>query len=363
MAAPRILFLDDDHVLRILLCILRNGENDASIRAWLHPEVVDLAPLARAAWGLRPSEGAHVETLADADGVGSDADIMIFRRGQITERMLDAHPRLRLVQRLGARTEGIDLAALARRNVRLSCLPRQTLDFTAEHVLLLMLALGKKLLAADAAVRKGAADTANVQGADAVAYNWAGISGVTGLHGRTLGIIGLGEVGSLVARMARGFGMTVLYHKPHRADPAIEALLGVRYAELDELLAGSDYVSLNAANVPGTRAMANAAFFAKMRRSAFLINTSRGQLVDEDALYQALISGQIAGAGLDVHGVEPRAPGDRFSLLPNVVLTPHLAGGARSGVLDEFKIIIDNCQAALRGEPVSHQVPIPTSST
>ncbi len=358
MTAPRILFLDDDHVLRVLLLILRNREHDASIKGWLHPEVVDPGPVAMAARGLRPTEGAQVCAPADAAGAGKDADIIIFRRGEITERMLDEHPRLRLVQRLGARTDGIDQAALQRRGVLLSCLPRRTLNFTAEHVLLLMLALGKKLLPADAAVRHGSALAQGVAGVDGVAYNWAGISGATGLKGATLGIVGLGEVGSLVARMANAFGMTVLYYKPRRAQAASESALGVCYAPLDELLARSDYVSLNLPNVPATQGMADVSFFAKMKPSAFFINTSRGRLVDEHALYQALASGQIAGAGLDVHQVEPRAAGDRLALLPNVVLTPHLAGGALSGVFDEFKIIIDNCHAALQGRAVAHQVPL-----
>jgi phosphoglycerate dehydrogenase-like enzyme len=93
-----------------------------------------------------------------------------------------------------------------------------------------------------------------------------------------------------------------------------------------------------------------------MRPSAFFINTSRGRLVDEDALYEALKAGTIAGAGLDVHAVEPRPAGERFAALQNVVLTPHVAGGAKGGLLDEFEVVIRNCHAALRGEPALHEV-------
>ena len=348
MAPARILFLDDDHVLRLLQLVLNNGEHDPSIGAWLAPEVANPAPLAAAAHGLRPSEGATVGRDV------SDASIIVLRRGEISTHTLDHHPSLRLVQRLGERVEGIDVAALQGRGIQLSCLPRPTIRYTAEHVLLLMLALGKKLLPADAAVRTGSGAAASAAGPGSVAYNWPGIAGATGLHGRTVGIVGLGEVGSLVARLAGAFGMTVLYHKPRRAESGREAALGVRYATLQELLARSDYVTLNAPDLPANQAMAGSTFFAQMKRSAYFINTSRGRLVDEDALHDALAGGRIAGAGLDVHRIEPRPAGDRFSKMANVVLTPHLAGGARSGVFDEFRLMIENCQAALQGRTVPH---------
>ena len=355
MAAPRILFLDEDHVLGLFRMVLENRDHEPSIKDWFAPELVDLEPLARAATGLRTSEGAQVGSLAQQPP--PDADIIIFRRGVLTSRTLDENPSLRYVQRLGERTEGIDLSALRERGVRISCLPRRTLNFTAEHALLLMLALGKKLLPADAAVRQGPRALDGLAPASgSVAYNWAGIAGATGLCGSTLGIVGLGEVGSLVARLASAFGMKVLYHKPRRADPGREAALGVAYVTLDELLARSDFVSLHAADIPENRALAGEAFFRAMMPGACFVNTSRGRLVDENALYRALAEGRLGGAGLDVHAAEPRAGGDRFAALPNVVLTPHLAGGARSGVLEEFKVMAQNCLAATRGGEIQFEV-------
>ena len=109
-------------------------------------------------------------------------------------------------------------------------------------------------------------------------------------------------------------------------------------------------------NIPENAGFANRSFFAAMRASAFFINTSRGRLVDEDALYEALKAGTIAGAGLDAHAVEPRPAGDRFAALQSVVLTPHIAGGAKSALLDEFEVAVRNCHAVLRGEPVLHEV-------
>lgn len=348
-ARPRILFLDDDHVLKLFRMLLRNEEAQASFAAWFAPERVDVSDVVAGLRGLRHSEGALAGLAAEEPQLQRDADAIVFRRGVVDEAMLARHPRLRIVARLGERPEGIDLEAARRRGVQVVCMPRATLRYTAEHALLLMLAGAKRLLQADAAVRAGALDArGEVARAGEVAYNWAGLGDVAGLHGRTLGIVGLGEVGSLVAQLARAFGMAVLYTKPRRAPVAQEEALGVQYAALPELLAACDFVSLHAPNVPETQGLAGRAFFAAMKRGAFFVNTSRGALVDEDALYAALASGHLAGAGLDVHAVEPRPPGDRFFALANVVLTPHLGGGARSGVLREFAGMAKRMRQALQ---------------
>jgi phosphoglycerate dehydrogenase-like enzyme len=354
MRAPRILFLDDDHVLRNFRLILTNREEPA-LRDWLAPEQVDLEPLLKAVQGLRTSEGAVIGQVSDPAAPVTDADILVTRREEVGTELLDRHPSLRLVQRLGERAEGIDLAETQRRGIQVSCLPRRTLHYTAEHVLMLALALSKKLLQSDSAVRAGTG-AGLVPAADGSVYNWAGIPGSMGLRGSTIGIVGLGEVGSLVARLAGAFGMTVLYYKPRRASAQIEAALGVEYVPLPVLLTRSDCVSLNIPVRPETHGYANAAFFASMKHTAFFLNTSRGQLVDEDALYGALTGGVIAGAGLDVHAIEPRPACNRFASLPNVILTPHLAGGARSGVLAEFEVIARNCSAAMHGRLIEHLV-------
>lgn len=353
---PRILFLDEDHVLRTLRLILCDAEHDARVRGFFAPEHPDLGPLVRVAAGLRRSDGAIIGQATDPETAFDDATLLVFRRGVIDQDLLGKHPRLRLVQRLGARANGIDLAAAAARGVRVSCLPRVSLDHTAEHAFLLMLALAKRLIPADQAVRAGTVAEGVGGAADGVAYNWPGIVGASGLSGRTLGIIGLGEVGTLVARIACAFGMRVLYHQRRRATPEQERDLQVTFASRDALLAAADFVSLHASNAPENQGLAGRAFFAGMKPGAFLVNTSRGALVDEDALYEALTRAVIAGAGLDVHAVEPRAGGDRFAALPNVVLSPHIAGGSRSGIIAELHSIVLNLQAALHGAPLHHEL-------
>ena len=353
MTPPRLLFLDDDPVIRVLRMVLCDGERDPWIRDYFLPEKVDPSRLVKAAKGLRRSDGAVVGLASE--GKFEDATVILFRRGELSRELMGRHPRLKLIQRLGERSQDIDLQAAAERGVRVSCLPRRTLYYTAEHVILLMLALAKRLFASDRAVREGVSGAPGLADLGGVVYNWAGMD-AGGLYGKTLGIVGMGEVGLLTARLARAFGMTILYTKRSRATPAQEAATGASFAPLGELLGASDFVSLNVSNIPENEGFANRAFFGAMRPGAFFINTSRGRLVDEDALYEALKRGTIAGAGFDVHAVEPRPAGDRFAALENVVLTPHLAGGAKGGLLDEFEVAVRNCQAVLRGEAPLHEV-------
>ncbi|TMH37955.1 MAG: hypothetical protein E6H56_16595, partial [Betaproteobacteria bacterium] len=330
-----------------------DAEHDPWIRDYFAPEKVDPSRLVKAAKGLRRSDGAAIGLVND--GRFEDATVILFRRGEVNRELLARHPNLKLIQRLGERSQDIDLQAAAERGIPVSCLPRQTLHYTAEHGILLMLALAKRLIASDRAAREGATAAAGLGDLSGVAYNWAGMD-ANGLYGKTLGIVGMGEVGFLTARLACAFGMTILYTKRSRATPEQEATTGATFVELGDLLGRSDFVSLNVSNIPENAGFANRSFFAAMRASAFFINTSRGRLVDEDALYEALKAGTIAGAGLDAHAVEPRPAGDRFAALQSVVLTPHIAGGAKSALLDEFEVAVRNCHAALRGEPVLHEV-------
>lgn len=353
MPGHRIAFLDDDHVIRLARYALCGPAaiDDDWIRAFFAPEPADPAAIHAVGAGLHAADGVTVLPLgAGAEELRAfDPHVMIFRRGTVDAACMDAAPDLRLIQRLGARADGIDLDAARARGIAVSCVPRPSLNVTAEHGMLLMLALGKRLIEADARVRAADWDRDLVKPVDGVAYNWTGFTGLTGLYGRTLGIIGLGEVGTLMAGMARAFGMQVLYCNRNRLPAAQEAALGVRFAERGDLLAQADFVSVNAANLPANRGMIDLAAFRAMKRGAFFINTSRGKLVDETDLVTALTTGLIAGAGLDVHWEEPRVAGDRLLALPNVILTPHFAAGSRFAIVDELKLMFDNCRAVLAG--------------
>jgi len=356
----QIAILDDDHVIRLTrYAISGPGEiTEAWAREFFMPEDVDPARVFALGQGLHASDGVSLIPMAAKLDLrkGSDAEMLIFRRGSIDAALMDANPKLKLIQRIGARADAIDLAAAKQRGIQVSCVPRATLQLTAEHAILMALALGKRLIEADDAVRKDRWDRDRVRPDHNVAYNWAGIANIGGLFGKTFGIVGLGEVGSLAAGMARAFGTRVLYCNRNRLPPAQEAKLGVEYAPIGRLLAESDFVSLHATNIPENRGLIGAETFATMKSTAFFINTARGPIVDEDALYDALTKGTIAGAGLDVHTIEPRPQPDRLATLPNVILTPHIAGGSRKGVMLEIEAILSNCRAVLAGQPIRYQV-------
>ena len=357
-ARATIAILDDDHIIRLVRHALGGPGEIAEqwARDFFLPEDVDPARVFAAAHGLHASDGVELIPIAAKVDVrkGTDASILIFRRGHIDAALMAANPRLKLIQRIGERADSIDLAAAAARGIQVSCLPRPSLQYTAEHAILLMLALSKHLIEADDAVRKNRWDRERVHPEHGVAYNWAGVPRLGGLFAKTVGIIGLGEVGSIAAGIARGFGARVIYANRSRLPAEQERRLGVEHLPLDRLLAEADFVSMHASNLPENKGLIGADIFARMKPSAYFINTSRGRMVDEEALYAALTTGVIAGAGLDVHYEEPRPP-DRFAALRNVIMTPHLAGGSRTGIVDEIDGIFHNCRAVLAGQPIRHQ--------
>jgi phosphoglycerate dehydrogenase-like enzyme len=356
----QIAILDDDHVIRLARYALGGpGEiTEQWVRDFFLPEDMEPARVFSAGRGLHEDDGVTLIPMAATIDVrkGTGASILIFRRGTVGAALMQTNPNLKLIQRIGARTDGIDLDAAAARGIQVSCLPRRTLQYTAEHAILLMLALSKRLLEADDAVRKDRWDRDRVHPEHGVAYNWAGVQRLGGLFGKTVGIIGLGEVGTLAAGMARGFSAHVIYANRNRLAPAQEQRLGVEYVPVARLLAEADFVSMHASNLPENKGMIGASVFAQMKTTAFFINTSRGRMVDEDALYEALTKGIIAGAGLDVHFQEPRPAPDRFAALRNVIMTPHLAGGSRTGAFEEIEQVLDNCRAMLAGQPIKYRV-------
>jgi phosphoglycerate dehydrogenase-like enzyme len=354
VATKRITFLDEDHVMELIKCLIgwRDPGDIAYAERFFHPEAVDAVTLANFGAGLRSAGVTCVQAPANGVGTVSGSDAILFRRGRVTAEMMDACPDLRLIQRLGESPAGIDLDAAKARGIAISCLPRWTLIHVAEHVMMLMLALSRKLLPGDAAVRHAATEA--TAGVGDVAYNWTGLSGIGALAGRVIGIVGLGEIGVLLARRAAAFGMTVIYNDREPIGAAREHELGVSFAPLNKLLQTADFVSLHVPGTESNRQLIGQSELALMRPEAILINTARGALVDEVALLDALSEGRLAGAGLDVHAIEPRPAHDRLAALPQVALTPHIGGGSRTGVLAEAAMIVENLEAALAGLPVRH---------
>jgi phosphoglycerate dehydrogenase-like enzyme len=176
------------------------------------------------------------------------------------------------------------------------------------------------------------------------------------VRGKTLGLIGFGEIGTEVARRARAFEMNVIYSKREPLPAAIEDMLGVRAAPLDDLLRSSDFVSLHVPHGPETDRLIGARELALMKPTASIINTCRGPVIDEEALIAALCDGTIASAGLDVFTLEPLQFDSPLTRLDNVILTPHIGGGTGGAREKQMRDVLDNVVRFARGGPLQHRI-------
>ncbi len=248
-------------------------------------------------------------------GVADKEGLICLLTEKINEELLVAAPKLRIVANVAVGFDNVDLAACTRRSVVVTNTPGVLDETTADFAWLLLMAVGRRLLEGDQLARSGTWkgwDLDQLCGAD--------------VWGKTLGILGLGRIGRCLARRARGFQMRVTYNDAIRAPAEVEKELNVEFLERDQVLAEADFLSLHVPLMTETRGLISTRELNKMKRTAFLINASRGPVVDEAALVTALESGQIAGAALDVYENEPFVhPGLRRA---NVVLAPHMASAS-----------------------------------
>jgi phosphoglycerate dehydrogenase-like enzyme len=273
-----------------------------------------------------------------------EAYFLLVATARVDEELLRAAPRLRLVQHQGVGYDNIDIDACRRAAIPVALTPEGTTIGVAEHTLLLILALFRHLLTLDAAVRRSEWPV------------WSMRSRSVELAGKTVGLIGFGRIGREVARRARAFDTTIVYHDAVRAPAAGEAELGAVYLSQDDLLRRADVVSLHAPLTAETRGMIGERELRLMQPHAVLINTARGALVDEPALVRALDEGWIAGAGLDVLAQEPPHPDNPLLTCPNVILTPHVAAGTRDAYRTKMRAVFANMQRVSRGEAPLNQV-------
>lgn len=270
-------------------------------------------------------------------GVRDAEGLICLLTDTVDAEVLDANPRLKVVSNYAVGYNNIDVAAATERNVAVTNTPGVLTDCTADMAWALLMATARRVTEGDALVRSG---------------NWTGWEPLQLLgaevSGATIGLIGFGRIGQAVAKRAQGFDMSVLYWNRTRLDADQERALNVRYSELADLLPQSDYVSVHVALTEQTRHLLGHEQFLTMKSTAVLINTSRGPVVDEAALVNALRSGQLAGAGLDVYEDEPAVhPG--LVELANVVLAPHL-GSATIQTRNKMGFVaVDNCLAACAG--------------
>lgn len=251
-------------------------------------------------------ENELIEQVKDVDA------IVIRANGAVTARLMDAASRLKVIGRHGVGVEAIDLQAAKARGIIVCNTPDANVESVAEQAVGFMLTVSKQILKADIALR---------QGRWGVRYEYIGQE----LFGRTLGMVGMGRIGSRVAEICHfGFQMPVVYTDVVQY-PTIEEKLDAKRLSLDELLAQADYVSIHVPLLPSTKGMLGKEQLARMKDGAILINTARGAVVDEAALIEALTSGHLAGAGMDVYEVEPTPVDNPLFQLENVVLSPHMA--------------------------------------
>jgi glyoxylate reductase len=267
----------------------------------------------------------------------TDCDGLVSFGDKIDEEFLAAAPRLKVVSNVSVGYDNFDLAAMTRHGVMATHTPGVLTDTTADLAFALLMAAARRLGEADRYVRAGHFKVWSVDlllGVD--------------VHHATLGLLGFGRIGRGMARRARGFDMRVIYFDELRATPEIEKEYGVEYADKETVIQQADFLSIHVPLQASTRHLIGRAELAMMKRSAILVNSSRGPVVDEAALAAALKDGVIAGAGLDVFEFEPKVDPVLMDL-PNVVLAPHIGSATTATRTAMAVLAVENCLAALEG--------------
>jgi phosphoglycerate dehydrogenase-like enzyme len=286
----------------------------------------------------RDDDGERIEKLRDAD-------VVIVAATPFTRKLIAAAPKLEFVHHQGVGYhDTIDTEALAERRIPVAITPGGTTVGVAEHTVMLILAMLRRLPFADAELRRGRFHINTLRPVSRE------------LRGRTVGLLGIGRIGRAVAQRLQPFEVRLIYSDVVFLPPDAEKRLGVERRSFEALLTEADIISLHVPLTATTRDIIDDAALARMRPGAFLVNTSRGGLVDEAALVSALQRGRLAGAALDVFNPEPPQPGNLLYAMPNVVLTPHVAAGTRDAFMEKMRFIFANLQRFWRSEPVENLV-------
>jgi D-3-phosphoglycerate dehydrogenase len=268
--------------------------------------------------------------------LAADVDALLACWKQVPTAALDAAPRCCIVSRYGIGLDNIPVDHATQLGIVVTNVPDFCLDEVAEHTLALIMACGRRIVPHVAATRQGI-------------WNQQLAPGMPRLRGQTLGLVGYGNIAQAVAQRARALGMEIIAYTPRLAPDAL-APWGRATNDLNELLAVADYVSLHLPLTPATRGLIDADALRRMKPTAYLINTSRGAIVDENALLAALDQGQIAGAALDVMSSEPPAPDHPLLRHERVIATPHVAFYSEAAIVDLATKAARHVAQALRGE-------------
>ncbi len=287
---------------------------------------------------LPPPRHVLMDKVRDVDG------LLCLLTDKIDAPLMDAAPRLKVVSNCAVGYDNIDVPAATQRGIAVGNTPGVLTETTADFAFALLLAAARRVVEAERHTRAGKWKT------------W-GLTVLLGqdVFGATLGLIGLGRIGMAVAKRARGFEMRVLYYDPQRR-PEVEEQLGISYADLDTVVRQADFLSIHVPLTPTTYHLVNADLLNKMKKTAILVNTSRGPIVDQKALYTALRDGVIAGAALDVTDPEPIPLDDPLLTLDNCIITPHIASASVATRTRMATMAAQNLLAGVRGEPLPNPV-------
>jgi phosphoglycerate dehydrogenase-like enzyme len=354
-----VIVIEDDPWTRVLQVALdpdTSAERVAAFTDFMSTDVDFAAWRERArrlAGPLYPSEVRLPETQEELRTQIRDADAAIVESLRIGETELSMAPRLRVAYRFGFVMRNIDTAACAARGVKVLSIRRRPNIACAEQAVGMMLVLARKM--------HRITNLISIEQVEAAGYpyrpfdrrhtahgNWARIPGMRMLYGATAGVIGMGEIGREIAMRLRGFEMRLLYSQRTRLAAEEERALGVEYAALDDLLAQSDWVIPQLPGGPATRNLLDRDRLSRVKHGACIVNVSRPDVHDRQALLDMLTSGQLGGFAQDAQYEEPGRSDDAFLAFDNVVLMPHMAGSPRTNGLRDFEEIIENLVREVR---------------
>ncbi len=285
-------------------------------------------------------DSSRVLSKADLIAAVKRCDILLSLLHDTVDRdVLAANPNLKAVSSMNITQDRIDLAAATELGIPVTNIPAIVTDATADIAFGLLLAVARNIALGDRLFRQGVYPGSQ-------SNHLAGAA----VTGKTLGLVGFGRIGQALARRARGFDMRIVYYDLMQFSPEVEAKLGARYRGFDDLLREADFVSLHPQLSPATRHLMSDKQFALMKPTAYVINTSRGPVIDEAALVRALKAKTIAGAGLDVYEHEPDVAPELVAM-PNVVLTPHLGSAVLELREGMAHVVVDNTIALIEGRP------------
>ena len=353
-----LLVVEDDPFLRVLQVVLdptAPAERYCAFADFFAHETNfdDYCAHVRAkAPGLFPATVRLVETQDELRAALADARAVAVEALAIGRDELAAAPKLKVVQKYGLGLATIDTAACAERGVTVLTIRRRANIACAEHALALMLTQARKL---DRLIGRVSAAKLGEAGYPYKPFdrrhtpnsNWGRVPGIRLLHGATLGLIGLGEIGREIATRAGAFGMRILYFQRRQLPEAEERALGAAYAPLDTVLAEADWLIPQLPESPSTRNLIGGTQLARMKAGAFIVNVSRPDVIDRAALIEALKSGRLGGFALDPLYQAPARDDDELLQLDNVILTPHIAAQPRLNALADFADIIEGMARAL----------------